>query len=347
MTSRSFAVVVVALMALAAACGSGSGEEAEASRNSTTTTANTSTSQGSTSSTIHHGEECAELDEIAEILGGPVVDSVTGGAEFGLTADLGFDDDDSVEAVELGYTFSGCAYSLADLDNWGEAAIVRTSSDAFDSTDLYDALAVRAEQLAAKNGFNAIDDFEHEAYKDGQGVVLLTGEAMVFVTFEPTVAGDSYQEAFLLAKLVEQLGLVATDAPLECEELAQTVSQGFGEVVDTRASGGASSIDELSFDHWACEFRFDDASNEFDGIGTVRISQPHYWDDWVTARQNSPFTRTFVEHRLNGLEAFDTGHELFVNHPDSPIRITATGDDLSLGATETRLAIAQLVAITD
>lgn len=339
---RSAVVITVLVLGGCAAQGSGEDEAAptttEVTTTTTTTTATSAPGDESSSTTEYQGLDeaaCPTEAAVGEIMGVAVERT----ANFGGSATVG-----------IATTSTGCSYSPVDAESSIDDRVTIGRISTEDDVDgrLFDRLQELAVEDAAENGFAPVDDLGDDAVLAGCKVVVLDGDAMVWVGYEPADDTELGEErpAIDLAEEVLPLGLTPGEQP-DCDEVGKIVADRFGGSLETSSYSGFVGIDGVSIATTGCSFELDDKT-----MVTVEVSPSTEWDAWIAAEKDSVFTTNYTEVDVADRLAFDTGGELIVDDGtegagDSPWEITATRPGLDEAeAAGLRLALAQL-AVAD
>lgn len=333
------AVAGVALLALIpAACGGGSGGSdatptTTAAERATTTAAEGDARPDPTEATDPGSPAsdggCPDTDDVAEVLGGPVEDTASGGGKAGLS---------------LGWSYQGCGYDLVDGD--GSAGIVRitvdrtTVADDDAATADFALLEAAARAEFADDGFEPLDDLGDDAYRDGTTVAVRQGAQMYFVSIDDPAddgAGATLDDVRAAAGEILDVDL-SLDGDRLCESLDAAIGTALGDTVGTKPRNGVVGIEELSFETGGCSTSLGDGRDV-----DVDVADAEDWDAWVEAKRASTFVESYEATEVDGRAAFHAEDGLFVDDGEQPLLVTS--EDLGLDAdaeAELRVALAEL-----
>lgn len=331
------AAVAVGAVLLLGACSSDGGSDAATTDDGPTTEApaesTTTTEVDDTPTTDGGGSglgDCPDPDDVAEVVGEPVDQSLSGGGRASTSG--------------VSFSYQGCSY---DLDGGGSVGVdrVTVAEESDDGRPVFDQLeeSARVGGSPGGRGLTVLEGLGEAAYRDDdEEVAVLQGSRMVFVELEP--ADDAPDDASTVMAQAEAVGaaLLELDLTVDVAELCPgvegAVAEAIGPVTGSDEQVGGKAVNDVSFETVGCVVELDDGSEV-----EVDVADSVDWDAWVAAEggpvEASPFTGLSIGERA----AFDTGEELVVDDGEQPLRIST--EDLELdaeAAAELRLALAEL-----
>lgn len=324
--------VLAASVVVFAGCSSGGDDAATTTTTTTAETTSTSeaasTTEGGAGGTDDGDEVCPATSELETVIGGPVDVERSSGMRLS----------GSFERA-ISFAYDGCEARLTE-GGQGEVSVSRIESAEVDGADVEGSVFAQLRDAAMadfeEEGFELLAELGAEAYRDGSEVVLLADDAMVFL--EAEVDGEESVDAALevAAALISSGQQLSPDDP-DCEALGALAAETLGEISDTAVSGGSTIIGDLQFQTSGC--RADHVNGDETSIDVTDAS---IWADWLAAKEASMFSASYVEHVIDGRDAFDDGDFLFVDDGDRPWVIEASGDDLDPDPAAVRLSLAEL-----
>lgn len=324
---------LLAAVALLGACSTSGGSESSgttAVSKRTTTTERTVTAPPDTAPT---GEDYGEEDCPTAAAVGKVIDT-----ELERMMHFGGGLDGDISTTE-----SGCSYHPAETEG---ATTTTTSSSSFTSDEvsvsristeakiagrLFDLLDEAAAKDAEENGFEPVKGLGDDAYRDGQQLVVHSGDAMVFVKVEPGAKATPPPAKTVRALASDVLDLELDPAtPPDCATLKKLVKTRLGAF--TSAISNSSYLgfgDDISIESSGCNVTLPDDTDI-----TISVANDDHWDAWVKDKKTSSFTASYRPTKVAGRKAFATNDGLVVDDGtsgtgDSPYKVSVEGFGLS------------------
>lgn len=301
MTARAAVAGVVAAALLLAACGVEGGDEAASPGASPTTEAGGTAPASTTTAPPLEGPtgsdpgECDDAAAIGEVVGTEVD---------------GFPSEGSSFADEVEYRYDGCTYTSFGEVDIGFLEVARLEIDGQSDARLYDLLDANARAAVWRDGFEPIEDLGDDAYLDGSTVVVLTGDLMVFVGYEPEDLAtlEAPTPAIELARAaLESLELTLDPAP-SCDDVEPLVAEQLGDVEDAITSSGFIGVNDVSITTAGCRVDLADGAE-----ASIAVADAAPWKAWVEAKEGFSFRSTYEALEVGGRPAFDDGEQLVVD----------------------------------
>lgn len=333
---------LAALAALAGVAGCSSGGDSGSAATTTTAKVTTTdprstTTRGGTDGPDRPGGDCPGSDDVAEVIGGAVHRTPTGGTSFS--------SDSNGKAVS--YSYQGCDYEVTEGPD-GDITVAHITSSEIDGqagptgSELFDALATAAQAEAADDGFEPLTGIGDEAYRDGDRIVARTAAGVLVVSVDGA-DGDPDQKATealarAMARRSPALTVAQFDGAGACPDIDDAVGQALDSPVSGNGpSGGTSGVGDATLDWSGCHFDL-----EGDGEAQVGMGKADEWDAWVAAKLDSPFTSFYDEVTVGELSGFDDGEKLVIDTGDDPLLVETSGGDLGPDQATLRVDLARL-----
>ncbi|HRW38769.1 MAG TPA: hypothetical protein P5254_13800 [Aquihabitans sp.] len=299
------AVAVVGLVGLVGGCGVDGGATSPGTDAPTTATPTPSAGAASTTTAPlgdepvgHDPTDCNDADAVGAVVGGEVD---------------GFAADGRTSLGDLEYTYAGCTYTSYE-DDLGFLGISRLDATAGLATGgrLFEELDRAARAAAWRDRFEPVPGLGDDAYLDGTTVVVLDGDVMAFVGYEPADLADlgdpsGPAPALELARATLALELSPDRAP-SCDEVEPLVADAIGEPAESRVSSGFIGVNEVAITTTGCSVDLEDGAS-----ASVAVADATPWADWVAAKGSFSLRATYAAVDVGGRPGFDDGRQLVVD----------------------------------